>query len=243
MAHPDVIKFLESRTIHPRSGEIDLLLEQAVGICRAEGKFSITLLRNRLHIGSHRASNLIKMMNLSNVQLVPMEKVKPSKKSVALRKLNQRAVAPPPTYQQPPPVVIAPPPPAPPPEDDVPEDIRAFADMTLRQIITRYGNDQAFVDWLKATRMIEDIASARMKNAKTAGELASVELIKRGIFDPINTVYQTLLTDGAKTITQTVYTMTKANAEMIECELEVISQMTTLIRSAKAKMKKCLKSV
>lgn len=128
------------------------------------------------------------------------------------------------------------------PQDDVPEDINAFADFTLREIIARYGSDTAFVDFLKATKMIEDIAMKRLQNAKTAGEQVSIDLVRTGVIEPIDAVFRALLTDGAKTIATTIVSMTKSNATIVECELKVIQHLSKIIKIAKQKIAKAVTS-
>ena len=123
---------------------------------------------------------------------------------------------------------------------EVPEDIEAFADMTLRELIQRFGTDTAFVDWLKATKEIEYINEKRLKNAQTQGELVSRELVKIGIIEPIDAAHIKLLTDGAKTITRRVTAMHSAERELDDIEKFVKDQITSFIRPLKAKVKRAL---
>ena len=132
------------------------------------------------------------------------------------------------------------------PEDmlhDIPEDIRAFADMSLRDLVDRFGTDVAFVDWLKATKSIEDINEKRLKNAMTRGELVSRHLMKIGVIEPIDEAHIKLLTDGARTIALRVHTMTAAGKSVEDCEKFVADQMTSFIRPIKAKITRTLKNV
>ncbi len=131
------------------------------------------------------------------------------------------------------------------PEDmlhSIPEDIRAFADMSLRDLVHRFGTDVAFLDWLKATKAIEDINEKRLKNAQTRGELVSRHLMKIGVIEPIDAAHIKLLTDGAKTIARRVTAMTAAGKSVEDCEKFVADQMTSFIRPIKAKVARALKN-
>lgn len=126
---------------------------------------------------------------------------------------------------------------------EVPADIEAFADMSLRELIRRFGTETAFMDWLKATKEIEIINEKRLKNAETMGELVSRTLIKVGIIEPIDTAHRNLLTDGAKTMSVRVIAMHKAGKSASEIEAWISEQMTTFIRPVKAKVSRIMKQI
>ena len=126
---------------------------------------------------------------------------------------------------------------------EIPEDIRDFADMTLRELIQRFGTDQAFLDWLNATKRIEDINEKRLKNAATQGELVSRALVKTGIIDPIESAHLKLLTDGAKTIARRATAMHDAGRKLGDIENFVLDQVSSFIRPMKAKIKRAFKNV
>lgn len=126
---------------------------------------------------------------------------------------------------------------------EIPENISAFADMSLRELILRFGTDTAFNDWLKATKMIEDINEKRLKNAETKGELVSRHLVKIGIIDPIDSAHINLLTDGAKTITLRVIAMHNADASADDIETFVRDQIASFIRPVKDRVTRALKNV
>ena len=125
-------------------------------------------------------------------------------------------------------------------DGEIPDNIQDFVDMTLREIIGRFGTETRFGDWLKATKQIEDIAAARIKNAASAGELVSRHLVKIGIIDPINSAHVRLLRDGSKTIAQRSTAMVKAGATPVEIEAFVEDQIASFIRPVKAKVRRAL---
>jgi hypothetical protein len=131
----------------------------------------------------------------------------------------------------------------PPREHEVPEAIEAFADMSLRQIIKRFGTEQAFVDWLKAGKEIEAIEEKRLKNAEKKGQLVNRELVKRGIIEPIDSMHIKLLTDGAKTLSRRVTTMHDSGETVETIEKFIAEHITSFIRPVKSKVARALKNV
>jgi len=249
-AHPDAVKYLDKPARGPTSNSesaatgLDALYEDAVECCHRTGRWTASSIQRELRIGYERAKRIIDVIRING--LIPDKDaapattpdpvdskprgqavVKQSKKSAALARAAAAA------------------------EDElgigtviheVPEDIEAFADMTLRELIQRFGTDTAFVDWLKATKEIEYINEKRLKNAQTQGELVSRELVKVGIIEPIDAVHIKLLTDGAKTITRRVTAMHSAERDLDDIEKFVKDQITSFIRPVKAKVKRALKN-
>lgn len=136
--------------------------------------------------------------------------------------------------------------PAPTAEDElfeIPEDIQAFADMTLRQLVEKFGTATRFLDWLNATKRIEDINEKRLKNAQTRGELVSRQLVKVGILDPVDTAHRKLLTDGAKTIARRVTAKNAAGDSLESVEEFVVDQLSSFIRPMKAQVSRIVKRI
>jgi len=114
--------------------------------------------------------------------------------------------------------------------------------MTLRELIQRFGTDGAFVDWLKATKAIEDINEKRLKNAVTRGELVNIKLVKLGVIEHFETMFNKLLTDGAKTIARRITSMHGAGRSVEDCEAFAADQVSSFIKPAKAKIARALRN-
>lgn len=130
-----------------------------------------------------------------------------------------------------------------PPIDQVPENIRAFLSFTLEQLVRMYGTDTAFLDWLRATKVIEDIQATRIRNAEAAGELVRRDVVKVAIIDPFDEVHRRMLSDGAKTIAKRVATMAQAGCSAEEMEKLVRDQLGSFIAPAKDKITRMLKTM
>ncbi len=240
-AHPDAVKYLEDRardqTPAPATG-LDPLYEEAVASCNEAGRFSISFVQRSLRVGYNRASNIIKTMAIAGLipdknapAPAPVEPdpvvtkprgqavVRDTKKREALERANQEGEG-----------VV----------HELPEDIRKFADYTLRDLIAQFGTDAAFLDWLKATKAIEDIHEKRLKNAEKAGELISREVVKHGLIATIDGAFTRILTDGAKTIAVRAHSLVTTGADVAQVEDLVGKQLTTFIRPTKSKIKRVL---
>lgn len=245
-SHPEAVRYVERRErmrAQPAAVGLDPLYEIAVEACITSGRWTASSLRKPLGIGSDRAVRIWKTIEAAGLvppieERAPIENrpplaiaaaEKPVVKGYAARNANKKkasldAI----TGGE----VI----------HNIPEDIRDFADMTLRELIHRFGTDVAFLDWLKATKSIEDINEKRLKNAATQGELVSRKLIKVGVIDPIESAHLKLLTDGAKTIALRVTAMHSAGRELADIENFVSDQISSFIRPMKAKIKRTLKN-
>lgn len=124
---------------------------------------------------------------------------------------------------------------------DIPADIQMFADMTLRELVERFGTDVRFSDWLSATQKIEAINEKRLKNAETEGRLVSRALVKSAVIDRIDAVFVRMLTDGASTIASRCQAMAKAGSDLTELRAMVEDQLGAFIRPAKVKMSEALR--
>lgn len=252
--HPDAVDYLqrqaENAAAAPATG-LDPRYEEAVQWCTDAGKWTAYGLHKGIGISRTRADKIIAMAHAAG--LVP-EKGRST--PAALAPVKKAPPPPPPALQEPRRIVsgqaarrvtkkdealeqLS----ADPTIHEVPENIEAFADMSLRELIQRFGTDAAFVDWLRATKMIEDINDKRVKNAEARGELVSRRLVKVAIIDPIDAAHTKLLTDGAKTIARRIAAMLGADRSLEDCEEFAKDQIASFIRPVKAKVARTVKEL
>lgn len=241
--HPDAVAYQERQEMRhapPAAEGLDPLYGKAVERCRETGRWNHTALRKPLGVGAKRAERIFKTMEAAGVvpsleDQTPMAvaaappppppvvrgtaALKENKKKASLEAINSGEVI-----------------------HVIPDDIRDFADMTLRELIQRFGTEVAFVDWLNAVKRIEDINEKRLKNAATQGELVSRTLVKKGVIDPIESAHLKLLTDGSKTIARRVTAMHSAGTDLGDIENFVTDQISSFIRPMKAKIRRSLKN-
>ena len=242
--HPDVVKYIDEHvhgtTCVPDTG-IDELYEAAVAYCRSNQRYTVSNISRGLKIGQARAKKIFAMMEFAGTTtpapappvattttttkpvVKGYNKVNHTKKSAALANKTAELESG---------TVI----------HEIPDDINKFADMTLRELIQRFGTDIAFLDWLKATKSIEDINEKRLKNAQTRKELVNIKLVKTGVIEHFEIVFNKLLTDGAKTIARRITSMHSAGRPVEDCEAFVADQVSSFIKPAKAKIARALRN-
>lgn len=120
-------------------------------------------------------------------------------------------------------------------------DPKEFEGKTLSELCALFGTDSRFKVWMEARKKITDIEKNEIANEKAKGLLVSRDLIKKGVVDPIDAAFATLLTDTAKTIAIRATAMAKSGSEMEDIKSFVVDQISSVIRPAKTKAIKILR--
>jgi len=110
--------------------------------------------------------------------------------------------------------------------DDLPDDIRQFGDMTLREVVRRFGTEGRFLDWLNAMKRVEDLHEKRVKNEIVENTLVPRAYVSNHIFSLIEILNIRLLTDAPRTLAVRMIELVNAGetAEAVEdCARLVIS--------------------
>jgi len=243
IGHPDAVAYLDNKVAIKG---LDVLYESAVESCIKSESFSTAFIRREFKVGYSRAARIMDAMRL--LKVIP-EGMDPAPRSVSAPvKPPPEPVAAPikrvPTYVSGAKAARETKKKASTVETSflaIPENIQEFADMSLREIIEKFGTDTAFIDWLKSVQMIEMINEKRLKNATTEGALVSRDLVRVGIIEPIDACHIKLLTDGAKTIARRATAMHSAERPLDEIEKFVADQLTSFIRPVKAKVARAFK--
>lgn len=223
---------------------IDPLYAGALAHCREACRWSATSLRTKFGIGSTRAADIVKQFHAAGVfetypDAPPVLEVafsQVAQAAAALPALRGHAAARERLKASP---ML--PPDSQPDAPEIPANIEAFADMTLRDLIHRFGTDVRFLDWLKATKEIEMIAERRIKNATASGKLITRDLVARGVIDPFNSAHLRLMSDGAKSIAGAVVAKHMAGGELVEIERYVSDVIGSFLKPVKTKVAQALR--
>lgn len=116
---------------------------------------------------------------------------------------------------------------------DIPEDIAAFSDMTLREILIRFGTHSAFEGWLKASKTIEDLREKRFKNAVAEGDYIERDLVSKHIVALIDSTLERLLSDAPKAISRQLKTAAVAKLTLEEMEAATAKILSSQLRDIK----------
>jgi len=210
---------------------VDPLFSEALANCKDANRWTASHLRTSLGVGYGRAVRLLAQLSAAGhcppapVSAGPSGQSPPPKPPPA-RQLRSRSAF----------------------DDEsqlieVPEDIEALADLTLRELIDKFGTGTRFYDWLKALKEIEAVNEKRIKNAQSRGRLISRALVETGVIDAFNSAHLRLLTDGAKAITAAVVAKHQAGVNEHEIEAYVTDVVGSFIRPVKAKVERNLADV
>lgn len=239
LEHPDVKKYFAKRDrahADEQAQKVDPLFKEAAALAKKQGRCGVRFFEENLPIGRARAKKLKDLVEAAGYGKPPEKEPEPEPepmpepKEPNLRGWNARNEAKKQQAGVEPPI-----------DPDVPENILEFADMTLRDVVYRYGTDTRFVDWLKALKAIEDIAEKRLKNSEKAGELVSRMIIKRNVIDVIDGAFNRMLSDGAKSIAAESVAMSLAGMTTQEVEEMVEKKLSSFIRPTKSKIARGLR--
>ncbi len=233
--HPDAQKYLEKCTPVPAAPApgIDPLYEKALAHCKKTARWSSRGLKEEFHIGSTRAQKIMKMFKLAGV--IPKDPVPEPEEVPAVTTADLAAGY---KVKEVAEIVTS-------PADtdymfEVPEDLLEFVDMTLREILVRFGTTTRFNDFLAATQKIEAINEKQLKNAQTEGKLVARSLVQKTVIDVYNEAHLRLLKDGAKSVAATVVSKHASGAEMAEIEGYVSDMLASFLKPVKTKIRKAM---
>lgn len=103
------------------------------------------------------------------------------------------------------------------PNSDIDEDVSTYLDLTVREVIEKFGTDSNFKNVLDARKSIEDIKRKEFDNRMKAGEFIPRETVKKHIFPFIDNAFIRLVEDLPGTLARQI--KAKALAEASDEEL------------------------
>lgn len=234
-SHPAAVAYLQEQTDKanqpdPPATGIDPLYEDAVAACRDAGRCSTPVIRAALKVGSDRAAALQKLIKAAGIkfdQPAPAPaRVDPTPDVV---KQEPVVVAPAVAYVED-------------PFDDLPEEIAAVADMTIRQVVDKFGTVTAFKDWLGALKSIEDIREKRNKNAEKEGLLIPRELVRTHIIGAFEQAHLELISDTAQTVASRLHAMYSAGDDARAGREFIAATIGKTVKTAKTTIARVLRN-
>lgn len=235
--HPAAVDYLATRACAktpPPATALDPKYEEAVDLCRQTGRWTASSIQRKLLIGYNRAKKILGQMEALGLVPAPIPREKPGDRPTPVLPPDRSHTPAKPTPAAAEPIddVLA----------DIPDEIAEVADMTLRQVVAKYGTMSRFADILRALKSIEDIHEKRLKNAQTDGTLVTRKLVKVGIVDVFNSAHLRVMADGAKTITAGVISKHAAGAELPEIEAHVSDVLGSFFKPVKGKITRALRN-
>lgn len=235
--HPTAVEYREKQTA-PSPQEllpgVDPFFTMAFEACQKSGRWTGSFIMRFFKIGHARATRILAQLQAAgHVPGQAATTVQPVSKA---RKPPKMTIVPPAddelsAWTNPEELV------------EIPEDVETLVDLTLRELMRRFGTSTRFGDWLRAIKEIEMVNEKRIKNAENRGRLVSRVLVETGVIDPFNSAHVRLMNDGAKTITAAVLSKHQAGANAAEIEAYVADVIGSFLRPVKSKIIRNLQSV
>lgn len=126
------------------------------------------------------------------------------------------------------------------PKVEQPEKIAEYLDMSLRDIVDKFGTDTQFIDWLKAVKEIENIRDKRLRNDERENKLIPRELMNI-VVGSFERCFSLQLNDASKTISARLYSYVKAGRTVEDATQLVEDQIGAPIKDAKRRIAEMLK--
>ena len=232
LGHKSAIAYIESKQkgqTAPALEGIDSLYEEALEICKKAGKCSQSLLRDKLMIGSDRARKLVALIQNANIKDLEITAAAPAKREEPKRAHVRGTAAKKQKQIQ---------------DDDeellelLDRNVAQYADMTLREIIKKFGTATRFAEYLRAMKEISIIEDREIKLAQMKGELVHRDLVSQLIIEPIDSAHVKLMRDGSKTIAVRMAAMHGSGADINEMQLVTSELIASFIKPVKSKVNK-----
>lgn len=126
--------------------------------------------------------------------------------------------------------------------DGIETSVDGLEDLTLQQLLSRFGTVTRFKDWLDARKKIADVREKELKIAAARGTLIAREFVRAHVFGLVDAGNRRLLRDAARTITQTVMASTRAGCTREEVEVEVREILSDHLKAIKSEVTRALSS-
>lgn len=114
--------------------------------------------------------------------------------------------------------------------------IEDYYDLTLRELVDRYGTVQAFSDWLDSVRKMELIRGTRLDNEEASGSLIRRDMVEKHLIGLIDGLCRRLLSDAAKTIAARSVPIVRSGSGQEDVERVVVEVIGATIRPVKEEL-------
>lgn len=120
------------------------------------------------------------------------------------------------------------------------QNLGAYADMTVREIVNQFGTERVFKDWLEAHSKIEDVEQKRIRNQEYRGELVRREMVQRTVFSAWEDSNRRLLGDIPRTLVARLYAAALSDVSKEDSERVVKEIISGVLRNVKETAERAL---
>ena len=119
------------------------------------------------------------------------------------------------------------------PVSEIPQQYRHLADLTVSQIVRRFGSLAQYEYFLKAAKTLEEVEERRLKNSERRGEVIPREYVETHLIGYIAGITQRLLNDAPKALTRRIIAAVKADTDPGEIEKMVLKMISKDLKDAR----------
>lgn len=123
-------------------------------------------------------------------------------------------------------------------DNDSLHDLPEYGDMTLNDIVDKFGSLETFREHLQAKKLFEDAKEKELKNKKHKDEVIDREFVKKYVFGLIEELTTRLLVDSSVAIATKVYAQCESGDTIEEATKTVREEISKPIKAAKSQIKK-----
>jgi hypothetical protein len=99
---------------------------------------------------------------------------------------------------------------------DAPAIADELLDLTVRQVVQRFGSMRGFADWIALRRKVADTARLETQNGQLLGTLIPRDFVRTHVLAYVAQAQIMLLRDAAPTIAQRVYALARSGGSLEE---------------------------
>ena len=122
------------------------------------------------------------------------------------------------------------------------EALAGVFDLTLRELVSRYGTARQFKGFVDASKVLADIRNKDLKSAELEGTLIPRSMVKTHMFGAIENNNLRLLTDMPKTLSRRAQAMFNTGATIEAIEAMMRDLLSTHVKGIKATAIRMLKN-
>ena len=120
-------------------------------------------------------------------------------------------------------------------------DITQYMDMTLRDLLSKFGTVRAFKDWLEASLKIENVKAKQLDTEERQRKLMRRDYVQTFVIGAIDATFRRLLSDAPRTIASRIASAVKSGSTLEENTVVVREIIESQLAPMKAQVAKAIR--
>ena len=120
-------------------------------------------------------------------------------------------------------------------------DITQYMDMTLRELLAKFGTVRFFKDWLEASLKMENVKAKQLDTEERQRKLIHRDYVKTFVIGAMDATFRRLLSDAPRTIASRIASAVKSGATLEENTVVVREIIESQLAPMKAQVAKAIR--